>query len=311
MLSLKPGASYKSVSQALLRFKKQLDQRHLEANTQLVSGDQGEIYVSVDLIEINPDLPTRRLVKPQHVAFRSEQPITFLAKLHERLDLLEQGGRPVSEEIRDGLKYYSDEPCNQIVQEIRRFAPEMRKELIAVVDHDPNSVRRETAIELLNWSGEVPDTAFKLLPALDDSDFNVRAMVVRYLFPRFGILPADFPYAEMADAFARQLRRPSHQDRSKALYALLALSRKRPELIGQIKDQNEAAINALATRSVIPSIKEAANELIKTFQKEDNRRRTTDPVLPSIDPVLPGTDSVLPRTDSALPGPDPVLRDNN
>lgn len=284
ILRLKPRTTLKNVVLAVDRLKSQMEARNIEGNVQMSTGDEGEIYVSVDIISPDTEIPSRRLINPQRVDFRSEEPAQLLEKLHGRIKLLEDQGRPVSEELKDGIKFYTDEPCNQIIHEIMRSVPQMRTELIAVVDHDPNAVRRTTAVELLNWAGDVPDTAYSLLPALDDADVNVRAMVVRYLFPRFALLPDNFPMKEMTQSFGRLLRRPAHTDRSKALYALLALGRKHPVLIPQIKDENEAVVKELSTRSVIPSIRGACEQLIKMFAAEEIRRKNEKPFLPFLPP---------------------------
>ncbi|HEY9785648.1 MAG TPA: HEAT repeat domain-containing protein [Candidatus Obscuribacterales bacterium] len=273
ILRLKPGASYKSVSLAVEKLKKQLELRHLEGNVQLVSGDGGEIYISADIISQDNEMPTRALRPPQHVDYRSEKPAMLLEKLHERIAFLESQGRPLSEQIKDGIRYYSDEPCNQIVKELIEFAPDMRLELLSLIDHDPNAIRRRTAVELLNWAGEVPDTTLRLLPALDDSDVGVRGMVARYIFPRLSYLPEDFPLPHLVQACSRLLRRPSHQDRSKAVYMLLALSRKKPECLDQIRQEDGAVIKELYQKTIIPSLRGGCKQLLKAFSVQEAKRK--------------------------------------
>jgi hypothetical protein len=199
------------------------------------------------------------------VNFRSEEPVQLLAKLHQRLDFLEAQGRPATEDMRDGVKYYSDEPCNQMVRELLRHCQPMREELLFLIDHDPNSLRRTCAVELLNWAGDIPGTALRLLPAVDDVDINVRTMVTRYLFKSLPFLPDDFPYAEMVEVYSRDLSRPSHDDRSKSLYMLLALVKKHPELIRQIKALDAKRMIQLKKRSLVPSIKLACGQFERLF----------------------------------------------
>ncbi len=122
-------------------------------------------------------------------------------------------------------------------------------------------------MELLNWAGEVPDTAYKLLAAVDDVDINVRTMVTRYLFKSLPLLPDDFPYEEMVEVYSRDLSRPSHDDRSKSLYMLLALIKQHPELIRQIKVLDDKRIAQLKDRSLVPSIKLACAQFEKLFAR--------------------------------------------
>lgn len=266
-LGLRNGASYKSVASGVQRLKRELKSRRMEANIQIVTGDGSDIYVSVDILGDETEMPSRILQDPHQVNFRSEEPVQLLEKLHQRLDFLEAQGRPASEEMRDGVKYYSDEPCNQLVKELIRHCEPMREELLYLIDHDPNAVRRNCAVELLSWAGEVPNTAMRLLPAVDDVDLTVRTQVTRYLFKSLPLLPDDFPYAEMVEVYSRDLSRPSHEDRSKSLYMLLALLKMHPELVRQVRSLDDKRIQQLKNRSVVPSIKLACAQFDRVFTR--------------------------------------------
>jgi len=283
-LGLRNGVSYKSVAAGVERLKRALKARSLEANIQIVTGDGSDLYVSVDILGDETEMPSRILQDPHQVNFRSQEPVQLLEKLHARLDFLEAQGRPASEEMRDGVKYYSDEPCNQIVKELIRHCEPMREELIYLIHHDPNAVRRADAAELLSWAGEIPDTAMKLLPAVDDVDLNVRTIVTRYLFKSLPLLPDDFPYADMVDVYSRDLARPSHDDRSKSLYMLLALLKKRPELVRQVRSLDDKRIQQLRNRSVVPSIKLACAQFERVFARANTGLTDVKPNLDFLPP---------------------------
>jgi len=283
-LGVRNGASYKSVVSAVERLKRALNARRMEANIQIVTGDGSDVYVSVDILGDETEMPSRILQDPHQVNFRSEEPVQLLEKLHERLDFLEAQGRPASEEMRDGVKYYSDEPCNQLVKELIRHCVPMREELLYLIDHDPNSVRRNCAAELLSWSGEIPDTARRLLPAVDDVDLSVRRTVTRYLFKSLPLLPEDFPYADMVDVYSRDLARPSHDDRSKSLYMLLALLKKRPELVRQVRFLDDKRIQQLKNRSLVPSIKLACLQFDRVFTRANAGLTDVQPNLDFLPP---------------------------
>ena len=267
LLGLRNGASYRSITSAMERLHRELKSRRLEGNIQAVTGDGTDIYLSVDVLGGYDDMPSRILKEPHQVAFRSEEPVQILEKLHARQGLLEAQGRPVNEEWRDGIKYFSDEPCNQMVNDLMRHCGPMREELLYLIDHDPNAVRRATAVELLSWSGEVPDTAYRLLAAVDDVDVTVRTLVTRYLFKNLALLPDDFAFQDMVEVYSRDLNRPSHEDRSKALYMLLAIVKRRPELIRQVQALDEKRIKFLQERSLVPSIKLACGQFQKLFTR--------------------------------------------
>ncbi|RTL42550.1 MAG: HEAT repeat domain-containing protein [Candidatus Melainabacteria bacterium] len=270
ILALKPGASLIQVQKALDRLDKSLEARHIPNNLEVVAGEPGSVFISVDILDSsNETVPTRKLKNPRHVLVRSEKPFIVLDELTKRLEKLTQEGRTWSESYRDGCKYYSDEPSNQCVAEIERFAPDMREELLAVVESDPDATRRRKAIELLGWSGEVPYTANRLTDAFDDSDPKVRVAAIKYVFPRLSMLPEDYPYIRLVQAASRELNRPSHQDRSKALYVLLWLAKKNVLFVRDIKQLDEARLKQLASDSVLPTVKVPAQQLLDIIAQWD------------------------------------------
>lgn len=277
MLGLHPGASPEAIENALVRLKKQLDARHLEAHAEVVTASPGVLYVVVDVEDSSIEqAPTRRLREPRHVEVRTEKPFLLLNDLHARLDEVRSQGRPLTEALKDGYPYYSDEPANQVVADILKYAPVMRDELIAVTESDPNPVRRCQAIELLGWSGSTDNTALRLMPALDDMDPFVRAETARYLFPRLGLLSPSFPFENLAAAFGRQITRPSHEDRSKGLYCLLSLCMQHSDLIKQVSADDDKRIHELIDTSALPSVKIPAEKLVALFAADASKK----PALP-------------------------------
>lgn len=265
-LGIKPGASMESVGRAVERLNTQLESRHLSSKVQIVSAPPDKIYVVVDVSDSTTELvPTRRLKEPRHVLVRSEKPFILLDQLEARLTKLTDEGRPWSEKLEHGIKYYTDEPANAIVEQLLKQVPDMRLELLAVIASDPDPNRRRKSVQLLNWAGVVPETTYYLIPALDDADSDVRAEVARFMFSRLEMLPNNFPYQMLVEAISRQLSRNSHQDRSKALHCLLALAGQRPQLVTSIKVFNEERVKRLAEASLIPSVKGAAEQLLARF----------------------------------------------
>ncbi|HEY9733042.1 MAG TPA: hypothetical protein V6C89_14080 [Drouetiella sp.] len=280
ILALKPGAALQQVQKALDRLDKALEARHIPNNLEVVAGEPGSVYISVDILDSsNETVPTRKLKNPRHVLVRSEKPFLVLDELTKRLEKLTEEGRTWSESYRDGSKYYSDEPANQYVAEIERFAPDMRDELLAVVESDPDATRRKKAIELLGWSGEVPYTANRLTDAFDDSDPKVRVAAIKYIFPRLSLLPEEYPYIRLVRAASRELSRPSHQDRSKALYVLLWLAKRNVLFVRDIKELDEARLKQLASDSVLPTVKVPAQQLLAIIAQWDKG------------PLVPGTNA--------------------
>lgn len=278
MLGLKPGASARSVQAAVERVSKRLESMHLTSNIETVLGSAEQLFVVVDVMDSGTDmLPTRKLDFPRHVQVKTEKPFLLLEQLNSRLSRLAEEGRNASEQLNDyGCLFFSDEPCNQLVQQIVKYAPQMKDELLAVVASDTELQRREQAIELLNWAGSPDEVADKLIDALDDSAQSVRIAAARFLFRRIQMLSSEFPYLKMADAFARLINRPSHQDRTKGLYCLLALCERRDQVLPAVKRIAEKRIKELEEESILPTIKNPAKKLLVMFASEPAHR----PVLP-------------------------------
>ena len=236
------------------------------ANIQIIASTNDRVFVVVDIIEPSHDeIPTRKLTNARHVTTKSTKPNILLDQLKERLTSVDQRGGSWKVEFKQGVKYFSDEPANQIVTKIRRYAPTMRGDWLNVVASDPNPERRIEAIELLNWSESYADTCYRLIGAIDDSNYKVRAQAVRFIYDRLNILPDDFPYEDLMHALCRQVKRPSHDDRVKSLYLMYKVILKRPKLTIIAKEQTEKYIDRYCQKSKIPVLRSIAERLKTQF----------------------------------------------
>lgn len=266
MLRLKRGAKAKSVELAVQKFEKKIDNLKLFANVQIVTSTNNRIFVVVDIIEPSHDeIVTRKLNNPRHVVTKSEKPNILLNQLKARLNQLNMTGRPWKQELKGGIKYFSDEPANQIVTQIRKYAPTMRTDWLNVVASDPNPDRRVEAIELLNWSESYPDTCYSLIGAIDDSNYLVRSEAVKFIYKRLDLLPDNFPYPDLMHAICRQVRRPSHEDRVKSLYMMYKVIRKRPKLTPMASNCAQKYVNTYCEHSKIPVLRSIAERLKTQF----------------------------------------------
>lgn len=295
LLALKPGASLSQVQAALDRLDKTLDARHMPNNLEVVAGEPGSAYVVVDIIDSSTTtVPTRKLKNPRHVLVRSEKPFLVYDELTKRLEQLNTENRPWTESYVNGEKTYSDEPANQLVEQIKRFAPDMKGELLAVVESEPDATRRFKAVELLGWSGDIPYVANRLTDAFDDSDAKVRVAAIKYVFPRLSMLPEEYPWIRIIQAASRELNRPSHQDRSKALYVLLWVAKKNNLLLREIKGLDETRLKQLASDSVLPTVKGPAQQLLAMIAEWDKGPIPSTPVGAGIAPPSNPLDGIVP-----------------
>lgn len=265
MINLNSDANPQRINAAAERLHKHFEHNHLTANIEVVSAGAEQLALVVDVPDPLSSVVARRLNSPHHVRLSSEKPFLILDNLHNRLDQLDQEGRPAREEWRDGYKFYSDEAANQMVEAIQQFLPSMRKELLETVDSDPDPLRRAQSIELLEWAPEPNDTAADMLSAFDDVDLRVRVECAKFFYARLDLLSEDFPYEGLVQGLSRMLSRPSHQDRSKSLYCLLKLCLQHKEVLPLAKSLCERKVDEFAKQSILPTIKQPAEKLLALF----------------------------------------------
>jgi hypothetical protein len=155
--------------------------------------------------------------------------------------------------------------------------PPMRLEFLNIVNSDPDPVRRSKAAEILNWAGNSVDTTYQLIPALDDSSAQVRASVARFINPRVNMLPPNFPFPDLVERFSHQLGRQSYTDRLLGLRCLLALAIAQPESIPAIREQDETAIRAIESATILPNIKALTSQLLKLCTAPPSTRQAVPP----------------------------------
>jgi hypothetical protein len=262
-LGLRKGSSLENGLKASERLRQKLSAKNIRANIDIADAADGSYYVTVDIMEsVSTGVPTRKLQYPRRVDLTSDKPFLLLDKLFDRRDQLSAEGRPVLETYERGVKHFSDEPCEQIVKEMVKVVPILRDELFTMVRTDPDATRRSNAIEVLNWGGKYVDACYQLIPALDDASERVRVSAARFIFPRMGGLPDEFPITNLVEGFSHQLTRQSHVDRVLALRALQEIAKHHPDQIQAIKVFNEEKLKQLESTSSVPAIKAAAQGLL-------------------------------------------------
>ena len=119
---------------------------------------------------------------------------------------------------------------------------------------------------MLNWTDDPVRNCFELIPALDDSDMHVRMAAAKYIWARTAMLPDDFPFDSLLEALSRELSRPSHHDRVRAMAALLALAKRNSDSISGIKSFDETKLRDIANGSIIPAVQNLAKQLVALCQ---------------------------------------------
>lgn len=265
-MGIKQGATLEAAQKAIERLKQKLELKHVHANIELIPADQGYFYIGIDVVEngLSTSLPTRALQNPHHVFLSNEKPFTLLEQLRAREDKLIEEGRPsIEEKYSDGMKYYEDAPSQRLAeQEVKELAGQQIS-LLRIVATDPNPNRRSSAIELLNFTPDWLKNCIYLIAAIDDSDPGVRAAATKYIWARLSDLPDDYPFQNLVEALSRQLQRPSHGDRSKALACLISICKRDSDSISVVKEFDEAKLREIAQNTTVPDIQRMATQLLK------------------------------------------------
>ncbi|MBX9690501.1 MAG: hypothetical protein K2X27_27545 [Candidatus Obscuribacterales bacterium] len=262
-LHLHNGASYLSGEKALEKLSLDLSKRPIKANLELIP-EHNDYYVAVDVVEtgLNNTISNRKLENPHHINLPNEKPFSLLAELKARLQKLAEEGRPSEENYSDGIRVFSDVACMRSAELLMQELQDQKAYLFKILATDPNGERRADAAEMLNWTADPAKNCFYLLPALDDSDARVRMNAAKYIWARIKLLPDDFPFDTLLEGLSRQLSRPSHHDRIRAMAALLALAKRDSDSITGIKTFDEAKLKDIANNSIIPSVQDLARKLL-------------------------------------------------
>lgn len=265
ILRLKPGATYESGEKAFTRLQEELAKKNVKAHTEIVPGEGGNYYISIDVVDsgINSTLPNRRLENAHHINLKNEKPFALLVELRERLSKVQQEGRAATETYQQGIRYYSDIPATRIAERLMQEMEGQEGGIYRILSTDPNGERRADAVELLNWTAPYVQNCLQLIPALDDSDVRVRSNAAKYLWSHTADLPDDYPFDALVDGLSHQLARPSHHDRIRAMYALIALAKRDSDSITSIKTYDETKLKEIASGSVIPDVQKLADMLVK------------------------------------------------
>ncbi len=263
LLHLKNGASYESGYKAVEKLRQNFEKRAFKADVELVN-DGSNYYVTVDPIEtgFKNTHTSRRLIEPHHIYMKNEKPFALFQDLNTRLEKLALEGRPASERYQDGIRLFTDVACLNLAERMMKQLQGQKPYLFEILASDPNGERRAQAAELLNWTPDPISNCKELIPALDDSDLRVRMAAAKYIWARAGMLPDTFPFDSLLEALSRQLTRPSHHDRVRALAALLALAKRDGDSITGIKTFDEAKLKEIAENSVIPSVQDLCKQLL-------------------------------------------------
>lgn len=283
-LGFQAGAPYATDREGWARAARHLEEHFgfAQVHVSAVRFVDRRAYLVVDVVEVGEEHRGRFRPAPAG----AEPPIdaevlTLFERLGELRALGFEQGSPASELADDGFLDFDDPALHAIALELRRVVPAHREALIGILHRDADREKRSDAATLLNWGGEVADSIARVHVCADDPDVGVRNNVTRFLLHYLGRVESAEVRRALIEQLARQLGRPSHADRNKAVYGLLHLVESWPEDARVVRHLAGAGLHELADRSILSNVGDPARQLLEILAQ---RRVQAPPAELGLDP---------------------------
>jgi hypothetical protein len=231
--------------------------------------DGRKAYLIVDIVEKGRESVLKFRDAPVgSVPFGNDEMVSISAELASKTMKAAMAGHYYNEISEKGHLTYVDPTANNedLGPQIARLAelvPQNRDNVFDVLRHEKDPKNRQTAATLLNWiGGDLEETLRVSQSFLDDPDDGVRNNVSRFMIQFVGNVKSKRVRHHLIDAFVGQIERPSHGDRNKGLYNLLAIAKASPADRGYMRRHAGEPIRYLAQNSVVFNVQGPARELL-------------------------------------------------
>ncbi len=175
-------------------------------------------------------------------------------------------GTPFTAKVVGGFKDYDDPQLHALALRLRELVPDHRLALIDVIREDRDSQKRASAATMLHWGGDVADSIARVNACANDPTVTVRNNVTRFMLHYLDMVESPEVRTALIASLARQLRRPSHADRNKAVYGLLHIMQAFPADGPAIAAAAQEELRMLARDSVLFNVGDPARELIALLE---------------------------------------------
>ena len=193
-----------------------------------------------------------------------------VAATYDELEALRRrgfdAGKPAHEMADEGFLDFDDPELHALCLRLCELVPPHRDNLIAVLATDADAGKRGRAATLLNWAGDVADSVARVHAFANDPDVVVRNNVTRFMLHYLDRVESESVRRALAAQLARQLTRPSHADRNKAVYGLLHLVEAWPGDAEGIDEATRETLRTIARDSVLSNVRDPAAELLERIE---------------------------------------------
>lgn len=228
----------------------------------------GKAYLLVEIIAKGEESRAEFRPTPEGAVEADAEIFELQTQLMDRLSSNFRHGREIGEHMEDGYLDYRDPEMHAIVEKLRRLAPPHREDLVCVIAEDADPARRARAAWLLNWAGDEAKSIAEVHAYLDDPSGLVRNDVSRFMLHYLEKVEDEEVLRGVIDSLARQLERPGHGDRNKAVYALAAVLEAHPDTAPYMRERAGEWLRRLADQSVLMNVGEPAQKLLADLERQ-------------------------------------------
>lgn len=228
-----------------------------------------QAYFVIDVVEEGYEYRNQFRPEPMgDVELASPEILDLYDRLYARLWELFGQGTGSQESANKGYLDYGDSAMHEIVEQLIKLVPSYRENLLEVLEMDKDLNKREKAANLLNWTmTDLPDSILRASRLLDDPSDIVRNNISRFTMHFINWLPSPKDREVVIDRLLVQLDRPSHADRNKSIYNLLALAHAIPGDREYIRSKGISLIESIAKSSVLENVRDPAIELLAIIKQ--------------------------------------------
>ncbi len=232
-------------------------------------------YLIVDVVEKGSEAVMKFRDAPTGtVPFANDEMVRICQETDTKTMAAGMAGDGYSETGTKGYLFYEDksgkkEDLTAAVERLAFLVPQYRDNLFAILREEADVNARRLAATLLNWAGDVDHTMRETLPLLDDPDDGVRNNLSRFMIHFSGQVKSRRLRHRMIDAFVQELDLPSHYDRNKGLYNLLAIAQAQPDERGYILEHGGDSIRYLGENSILFNVRDPARDLLALLGSPD------------------------------------------
>ena len=226
----------------------------------------GRAYLVVEIVERAEAARAEFAPAPTGDVALDPELVALHERLEERFHENFRAGREMPERAEAGYLDYGEPVMHEIAAALLEKVPQHKATLLRAIAEDRDADDRARAATLLHWAPDKEASIAAVHGHLDDPSSLVRNNISRFMLFYLSSVKSDEVRRAVVPSLARQLARPSHGDRNKALFCLKALLDGSPALAPLIREAAGPWIDRIAEQSVLENVGGVARELAAALE---------------------------------------------